>query len=353
MKRIAGYIGAALLAALALAVLALGGEPPQPSLATAGPRLAAIFVGELSRSTRPVRALAFSPDGTMLASTGVDGVVRLTALADRRTRHLFDHPGGATALAFAIDGSAIATAGYDGAVRLWRLSAGAVRIFHPSTAPIWTLAFDPAGTRLAAAGEDKRIHLWPIDDSGPGRVFAGHSLNIWHIAFSSDGRTIASGSFDRTLKLWDVASGHLLRSVTGHTEGIVGLDVRKRDGLIATGGDDGTIRLWRRDGVPLRTIAAGQFVDTVAFSSDGEWLAAGGRESHGRNAVFKELLGRRPDGGHGVSARIWRVRDGAMVAAFDRQEDDVVAVAISPDGTWFASGSDDGSVALWRLTRVG
>jgi len=352
MKRIAGYVAIALLVALAIGIFALGGEPPQPPLATGGPRLAAKFVGEVSRSTQPVRALAFSPDGRLLASTGVDGAVRLTVLADRRTRHLFDHPGGATAIAFAPDDSAIATAGYDGQVRLWRLADGTVRIFHPSTTPLWTLAFDPTGTHLAAGGEDKRIHLWPIDGSGPDRAFAGHSLNIWHIAFSSDGRTIASGSFDRTLKLWDVTSGHLLRSVTGHTEGIVGLDIRQRDGMIATGGDDGTIRLWRADGVPLRTLAAGQFVDTVAFSADGEWLAAGGRESHGRNAVFKELFGRRPDGGHGVSARIWRVRDGAMVAAFDRHEDDVVAVAISPDGTWFASGSDDGSVALWRLSQV-
>jgi len=279
--------------------------------------------------------------------------VRLTSLADRRTRHRLDHPGGATALAFSPDGSAVATAGYDGQVRLWRLADGAVRVYRPSAAPLWTLAFDPAGTHLAAAGEDKIIHLWSIDGKGPARAFSGHSLNVWHIAFSADGRTIASGSFDRTLKLWDVTSGRLLRSATGHTQGIVGLDLRRRDGLIATGGDDGTIRLWRRDAAPLRTIAAGQFVDAVAFSADGEWLAAGGRESHGRNAVFKQLFGRRPDGGHGVSARIWRVRDGAMLAAFDRQEDDVVAVAISPDGTWFASGSDDGSVALWRLTRTG
>jgi WD40 repeat protein len=352
MKRIAGYVAIILLVLLAIGAVALGGEPPQPPLATDGPRLAAHFVGNASRSARPVRALAFSPDGTMLASTGVDGAIRLTNLADRHTRHRFDHPGGATALAFAPDGSTIATAGYDGEVRLWRLADGAIRIFRPSAAPLWTLAFDPAGTHLAAAGEDKMIHIWPLDGSDPGRALSGHSLNVWHIAFSSDGKTIASGSFDRTLKLWDVASGRLLHSATGHTQGIVGLDIRSRDGLIATGGDDGTIRLWGRDGAPLRTLAAGQFVDVVAFAPDGEWLAAGGRESHGRNAVFKQLFGRRPDGGHGVSARIWRVRDGAMVAAFDRQEDDVVAVAISPDGSWFASGSDDGSVALWRLSRV-
>jgi len=352
MKRIAACAVAILLALLALGAIALGGEPPQPPLASSGPRLVARFAGVVSRSAQPMRALAFSPDGTLLAVTGVDGVIRVITLADRRIRYRFNHPGGATALAFAPDGSAIATAGYDGCVRLWHLVDRRVRVFRVSSAALWTLAFDPAGTRLAAAGEDKRIHLWSIDGSTPGRVLAGHGLNVWHIAFAPDGKTLASGSFDRTLKLWDIASGRLLRSATGHTQGIVGLDVRARDGLIATGGDDATIRFWRGDGTTLRTLAAGQFVDAVAFSPDGEWLAAGGRESHGRNALFKQLLGRRPDGRHGVSARIWRVSDGAMVAAFDRQDDDVVAVAISPDARWFASGSDDGSVALWRLSRI-
>ena len=353
MKRVASYAAGIVLILLLLGAVIVGGEPPQPPLVTSGPRLEARFVGDVSRSAEPVRAVAFSPDGKLLASTGVDGGVRITTLSDRRTRRRYEHPGGATALVFSPDGSAVATAGYDGQVRLWRLSDGTQRIFHLSAAALWTLAFDPAGTHLAAAGEDKHIHLWAIDGSGVDRSFAGHSLNVWHIAFSADGRTLASGSFDRTLKLWDVATGRPRRTSTGHTQGIVGLDVRARDGMVATGGDDGTIRFWRRDGAPLRTLAAGQFVDAVAFSADGEWLAAGGRESHGRNAVFKQVFGRRPDGSHGVSARIWRVRDGAMIAAFDRQADDVVAVAISPDGTWFASGSDDGSVALWRLSPMG
>lgn len=352
MKRIVGYITVALLTLVAAAAVFLGGEPAQPALATTGPRLQARYAGFVSRSEEPVRAVAFSPDSRMLASAGVDGIVRLTALATGTTQPRFTHPGGATALVFSPDGHTVATAGYDGVVRLWRLADGSMRSYRISAMPLWTLAFDPTGTRLAAAGEDRLIHIWSTDNPAFRRTLSGHTLNVWDIAFSPDGRSLASGGFDRTMRLWDVDRGRLIHTSTGPREGIVGLDVRHADGLIVTGGDDATLRLWRPDGSAARTTQAGQFVDAVAFSADGKWLASGGRESHGVNALFKQAFGRRPWGDRGVSARLWRVRDGAMIAAFDRQTDDVVAVAISPDQRWFASGSDDGSVALWHLTAL-
>jgi WD40 repeat protein len=338
-------VAAALIAA---GIAYVGFEPPQPELAIAGPRLDAQFVGIVSRSNQPVRALAFSPDGQLLAVTGVDGAVRIGAPDGKDLPNRLVHPNGATGLAISPDGSTLATTGYDGTVHLWQLASRTERVIKVSRKPLWTVAFAPDGATFAAAGEDTIIHLIASDGHELRRL-AGHTLNVWHLAFSPDGKTLASGSFDRTLRVWDVAGGRLLRTSTGHIQGIVGLDVRRSDGLIATGGDDATIRLWRRDGAPVRTIAAGQFVDAVAFSPDGRWLAAGGRESHGVNALWKELTGRRPLGGHGVAARIWRAADGRAVALLDNQGDDVIAVAFSPDGRLAATGSDDGTVALWRL----
>lgn len=338
-------IAAALLAA---GVAYVGFEPPQPELATAGPGLEAQFVGIVSRSDQPVRAVAFSPDGHLLAVTGVDGAVSIGAPDGKALPKRFVHPNGATGLAISPDGSTLATTGYDGMVHLWDLASGAEHVLRVSPKPLWTLAFAPAGKTFAAAGEDNTVHLLTSDGHELHRL-AGHTLNVWHLAFAPDGKTLASGSFDRTLRVWDVASGRLLRTSTGHRQGIVGLDVRRSDGLIATGGDDATIRLWRGDGGAVRTIEAGQFVDAVAFSLDGQWLAAGGRESHGVNALCKGLTGHCPLGGHGVAARIWRVADGRAVALLNQQADDVIAVAFSPDGRLAATGSDDGTVALWRL----
>ena len=349
MTRRLGYPLFAILGLLALVAFLIGGEPAQPPLVKTGPRLTARFAGIVTSSPAPIRDVAFSPGGAILATTGVDGEVRLLSLPTGRSLRNFSHPGGATALVFSPDGRLVATAGYDGMVRLWRIADGASRVFRVSGRPLWTIGWSPDGSTLAAAGEDTRIHLWPAAGNGTARILAGHLRNVWHIAFSPDGRTLASGGFDRDLRLWEVASGRAVRTMHGHEQGIVGVAIRATDGMIATGADDATIRLWRGDGTPLRTFAAGQYVDSVTFSADGKWLASGGRESHGINAVVKQVFGHRLASGYGVSTRLWRVSDGAMIAAFDRQSDDVVAVAISPDGQWFASGSDDGTVALWAL----
>jgi WD40 repeat protein len=349
MRRIVKWVVGVAVVLIAAVVAFVGFEPPQPGLAAHGPRLEAQFAGYASRSDQPVRALAFSPDGALLAVTGVDGVVRVGPADGSPLPRRFTHEGGATALAFSPDGRIIATAGYDGKVRVWPLPSGTARVVAVSSQPLWTFAFSPDGTTFAAAGEDKLIHLYPAAGGAELRRLAGHTLNVWHLAFAPDGKTLASGSFDRTVRIWEVASGKVLHTSTGHEQGIVGLDVHPGDGLIATGGDDATIRLWEADGAPLRTITAGQYVDAVAFSADGQWLLAGGRESHGINALWKEFAGNRPFG-HGVAARIWRVEDGAAVAVLDRQPDDVVAVGFSPDGRLAATGSDDGTVALWRLS---
>ena len=346
MKWVAGVAALLIVAVVGF----IGFEPPQPTLATGGARLEAQFATFVSRSGEPVRALAFSPDGRLLGLTGVDGIVRIGPPDGRPLPGRFTHDGGGTALAFSPDGRLVATTGYDGTVRLWSLATGTVRVVKVSAQPLWTLAFAPDGATFAAAGEDKLIHLLPTAGGPELRRLAGHTLNVWHLAFAPDGKSLVSGGFDRTVRVWDASSGRLLHTSTGHEQGIVGLDVRASDGLIATGGDDSTIRLWRADGAPLRTIAAGQFVDAVAFSADGQWLAAGGRESHGINALWKQLAGSRPFG-RGVAARLWRVEDGAAVALLDRQPDDVIALAFSPDGRLLATGSDDGTVALWRLSR--
>jgi WD40 repeat protein len=79
-------------------------------------------------------------------------------------------------------------------------------------------------------------------------------------------------------------------------------------------------------------------------------MAVGGAESGGINMLSRQIFGARIGGGNGVTVRLWRVADGAMVAALNPFSSEVSPIAVSPDGQWLAAGADTGEVALWKVT---
>ena len=142
-----------------------------------------------------------------------------------------------------------------------------------------------------------------------------------------------------------------MKTLTGHTQAIVGLDFSPDGKLLATGADDSAIRFWRAsDGAPLRTIDNGTHVDKVVFSPDGHWLVSGGHPRGAIGELWHQLTG---GGGNGPAVRIWRVSDGAPVASLPHP-DDVISLALSPDGRWLVTGGEDNRFRLWVLrARLG
>jgi WD40 repeat protein/tRNA A-37 threonylcarbamoyl transferase component Bud32 len=202
--------------------------------------------GNSASLTGPVRGLAFSPDGNLLAAGSVDGVVKLLDPVRGIERATLAHDGEPVhGLAFSADGALVAAA-CGTAIKVWGTADGQLRhTLTGHTQPVTALAFAPHGNFLATGGEDWNINLWDVA-TGQKQTLVGHKQNVAALAFTPDGQTLASGSWDKTLGLWHVGTGMELMVLEGHAGSI----------------------------------------HAVAFSPDGKTLASGGENANGTGEVY-------------------------------------------------------------------
>ena len=229
-----------------------------------------------------VRALAFSPDSRFLASASTDKTSRVWEIESGDEIETFSSSfGGFQTLTFSPDGQTLAAAGSGGSIRLWDWSSGKSLIMMKSgLGIIFSIAFSPDARQLVTGNSDTLIHVWDPSSGRQTKTLSGHTQAVHAVAFSPDGSFLASGSMDQKVRLWDFASGHERGTFTGHTEGVVAVVFSPDGNTLASAGIDGTIRFWNRKSgleVGTRKELNGP-IWALAFSPDGELLASGGRD---------------------------------------------------------------------------
>jgi WD40 repeat protein len=230
-----------------------------------------------------VQALAFSPDGRLLAAGASSGLVQLRSGATGELLHtLIGHRPTVASVAFSPDGRTLISAGMDHIVRSWDANNGRlVGQADRGNRWIWSVAFSPDGHTIAAASDDDTISLWSPGSGRVSRTLTGHTSGVLSVAFSPHGEVLASGSWDTTIKLWSLLNGSQLRTLSGHTAPVLSVAFSPDGELLASGGGDATVRLWDpRSGAQIRILHHNHGnVRAVVFSPDGRILASGGEDN--------------------------------------------------------------------------
>ncbi|MBD1899896.1 CHAT domain-containing protein [Trichocoleus sp. DQ-A3] len=327
-------------------------------------------LNRLEEYERSVTDVSFSPDGQILASTGVDGTVRLSDLHGKELIKFLGTKERIRNVNFSPDGRLLATGAEDGTAKLWDLQGRVLREFPRQEKGVFNITFSPNGQIVATGSGDGIVHLWNLQGKLI-KEFPAHNIGsnkkVWGISFSPDGKTLATGSGDRTAKLWDL-NGKLLSEFKGHKDTVFSVSFSPNGQKLATASKDSTVKLWDLKGKELRELSGHKdWVFSVTFSPDGQNLASGSKDGVVRfwdlnGKLLKEFKGHNdsvrsvifsPNGkllataGYDNTVRLWNLQYRPQLTDFKGHKGAVWSISFSPDGESLATAGADGTVRLW------
>lgn len=293
-----------------------GGERPLVSWGVAGPHYGA---------SKTVFHRAFSPDGRRLAIGGPDEQVIL--LNAHTGRHIWTgkpYQYALGSLAFTPDGKGVLSGHADGRIRRMDARTGAEKHLATASERIDGFAFDREGGRLLTLEQGGFIGVRDLATGAASR--RGMTREVWDSVFSPDESLLAVADSDGVIELYAMPGGKLRRRIESGMDGVGSLAFSP-DGhrLAANGGR--RVLVWDvGTGAVLWSTRLPKFRAGLAFSPDGErLLIANGKSVAERSA-----------------------RTGASLSTFGSAAEDLMNLAVSPDGRYAAAGGDDGRLYLWE-----
>ena len=298
-----------------------------------------------------ISALAFSPDGKLLAVSGYHEVLLHGGAESSLVGRLVGESPRIESLAFSPDGKKLAVAGSAparfGEVQIWdAASTGTVltppKAFKVSLDSIYGISWSPDGTRLAFAGADKVVRIISAADGKEQVKFENHSDWVFATTWTMDGKRILSGSRDKAMKLIDASNGQFIDDINKLLEGVVCFARHPKEDVVVYGGDMGVTRAYKMAENQGRTAANNDSnlqkefermpgpVQAIAYSPDGTNICVGGV---------------------GGEARVFNVGDKKRVATLKGHDGAIFAIAYQPGTNHVVTGGFDGRLRVFEAAK--
>jgi WD40 repeat protein len=282
-----------------------------------------------------VYAIAYSPDGQLLAFGGENSLIYLVNPDTGDTVRTLDNPRGQiTTLRFSPDGSKILSLSDDEGVRFWDVASGnLLQTLDGYSDGIFSLAFTPDGRNLFFGDRLGGLQMWDVASQTLTATLLERSKNedsdwIHSLTISADGQLMASAT-SSLISIWNLSKRKQLRVLKGHEALITDLVFTPDNKTLISTSGDGTIRLWDTNTGKERIVLRGheRGVEGAALTNDGEFVTVGDQ-----------------------TVRFWSWKTGNALGVLRREDltqaDTLLNVKVNPQ-TKFAAVMDTFHVQIW------
>ncbi|TIB35213.1 hypothetical protein E3P86_02699 [Wallemia ichthyophaga] len=336
----------------------------------------------------PVYALSIHPiNPDIVASGGGDDKAHIWSITDgeHAIAVLEGHTDSVTSTAFSSDGQLLATGGMDGFVKIWDSSDWSLKVDLQLGDECTWIDWHPRGNVLLTGCADSTIWMWKLPKGDNMNVFSGHTEMVTCGRFTPDGKSIVSASSDGSLIMWSPTEATPITKITGNDArfnldgGITAMSVNPAGTIAVAGGAAG--------GVRAVNLANGQVVGSFECHKEGESIEAisflpegaagqgpagvvvtGGTDGvinvidlttmRVRNTItieepvtvleFQKQSPFFTVGSVDHKVRIFDARTGTLCKELEGHSEPVLSIAVSSDGSRIISGSDDGTALVFE-----